>query len=646
MRARKASGSPGLKERTPVTSLFHKANLPTLAALTLITCLRVVADTGSAPPCLISSNFNGTPIAGGNYIWFNSVFSLPGFDPSQLTKRLTFSFTGVTITFTANSTPYTVNGPSSSITYDPAATTATTTFTPGTPGQWTTTLPTTRLAGNDFLDAAEFLVPPGGLPGGIGPVTWQGTFSSAGSSFNVQWQWGAAVYTTFSTDYNAVGVKPVDDNHASAYQNSDHAGTPENFKPFVTGGATGGGGSNYTGSYSGTGSCGTGSPKPPAGSCLPSSSLSVLVRGSNVTSYVPKGDWSHTPVTDISVVNIEGSSITPTRITTPNVVNSCASNSVTGQTVCTANNTDVYLLSGTTLNSTLTSSGVGSVGFSGGTCTDCGVAMDGVHNKAVIGLAVEALPGFQFLDLSTSTFEPAFRTPAGSISEDVLIDPIRNLLLSANENGNYEIVNVATTTSPVFFENQTGPMNLDSSGEDCSTGIALASMEFSNPTSLYIADLTQAIFTTGSPAGTWTAPSQVQSLSESNLLSLGNVPGGLAVAQGTHTGLVTPEFSGGGLTAIALPSISGSGTPAIVDWVTCSVGVFFSIGFDPHTVTAYQSPNSGDAIALLANSGASLIAVVDLTRMLNPAMVPRTPGGHGCASAFLPTSVVSFVTVP
>ena len=163
MRARKASGSPGLKERTPVTSLFHKANLPTLAALTLITCLRVVADTGSAPPCLISSNFNGTPITGGNYIWFNSVFSLPGFDPSQLTKRLTFSFTGVTITFTANSTPYTVNSPSASITYDPAATTATTTFTPGTPGQWTTTLPTTRLAGNDFLDAAEFLVPPGGL---------------------------------------------------------------------------------------------------------------------------------------------------------------------------------------------------------------------------------------------------------------------------------------------------------------------------------------------------------------------------------------------------------------------------------------------------------------------------------------------------
>jgi hypothetical protein len=44
----------------------------------------------------------------------------------------------------------------------------------------------------------------------------------------------------------------VDDNHVSAYQNSDHAGTPEAFLPYVIGGATGGGGSNYTGSLSST----------------------------------------------------------------------------------------------------------------------------------------------------------------------------------------------------------------------------------------------------------------------------------------------------------------------------------------------------------------------------------------------------------
>ncbi|MGC1323685.1 MAG: hypothetical protein WA849_16015 [Candidatus Udaeobacter sp.] len=40
------------------------------------------------------------------------------------------------------------------------------------------------------------------------------------------------------------------------YVNADHAGTRESFKPFVIGGVTGGGGANYTGGYSGTGSVG------------------------------------------------------------------------------------------------------------------------------------------------------------------------------------------------------------------------------------------------------------------------------------------------------------------------------------------------------------------------------------------------------
>ena len=61
-----------------------------------------------------------------------------------------------------------------------------------------------------------------------------------------------------NVDYNAMAIKPVDDNKSSAYHNSDHAGTPEGqlanatIKSLVTGGATGGGGSNYTGGYSGT----------------------------------------------------------------------------------------------------------------------------------------------------------------------------------------------------------------------------------------------------------------------------------------------------------------------------------------------------------------------------------------------------------
>lgn len=379
---------------------------------------------------------------------------------------------------------------------------------------------------------------------------------------------------------------------------------------------------------------------PPPGSCQGSSSLTVLVNGSNVVAYVPKGNWLVTPTTGVSVVNVEGNSISPTLISTPNIVNSCASNPVTSQTVCAANNTDVYLLKGTTLSSTLTSGGSGLIFFSGGFCTDCGVAMDAIHNRAVIGLSVAGFPGFQVLDLAgTPSFEPAFSSPAGFISEDPLFDPTRNLLLSASEVNDYEIVNLTTSTSPAFFENMGIPSGgeLDSSAEECSTGIALAPAEFSGPSSVFIADLTQATFTPGSP-GTWTAPSQVQTLAGS-FLSAG--ASGSAVAQDTHTGVITGEFGGDALTAIALPTSSGSGTPAISNWVTCSIGEGFINGFDPHTVTAYQSPSSGDAIAVLANANATMLAVVDLTAML---ALPQT--GNVCNSGTLPSTVVSFIAVP
>jgi hypothetical protein len=389
-------------------------------------------------------------------------------------------------------------------------------------------------------------------------------------------------------------------------------------------------------------------PPPPTGSCQPSSSLGILVTGTNAVAYVPKGNWGSI-TTGVSAINIEGTSITPTLISTPNVVNSCAANPITGQTVCAANNTDVYLIKGTTLSTTLTSGGSGTIGFSGGSCTNCSVVIDSEHNKAVIGLSIDGAPGFQILNLKNSVFHPAVVSPSGRISENPLIDPSRRLLLSAAENNTYEIVDVKPFTAPTFFENTIPNPTFsfgeaDSAGEDCVTGIALAGGEGSSPSQVFIADLTQAVFTAGSP-GTWTAPSQVQTLTESSLSAGAS---GIAVAQGTHTGIVSGEFGGNTITAIALPATSGSGTPAIGDWVSCNIAGF-NIGDDPHTVTAYQSPNGAkDAIALVGNllTTATQVAVIDLTKMLNTTIVPRTVAGHGCASLTLPASVVSFVTVP
>src|SRR5207244_3722133 len=168
----------------------------------------------------------------------------------------------------------------------------------------------------------------------------------------------------------------------------------------------------------------------------------------------------------------------------------------------------------------------------------------------------------------------------------------------------------------------------------CSTQIVLAPVEMislTGPSQVYIAHVTTppGVFTAGTP-GSWSAPSQVQTLSES-FLNAG--ASGIGVAQGTHLGILAGEFGGDAITAIALPTTSGGGaTPAITDWVTCNIGGGFSNGFDPHTVTAYQSPNGGHAIALLADGAATMLAVVDLTNMLNTTIVARTGTGHGCAS--------------
>jgi hypothetical protein len=381
----------------------------------------------------------------------------------------------------------------------------------------------------------------------------------------------------------------------------------------------------------------------PPGSCDPSSSLAVLTIGKEVLSYVPQGNWGGGP-TGVAVVNIEGGTSKPTAVSTPNTVNSCASNSQTGVTVCTANDTDVYILKGTTLTHTLHSGGSGTIGFSGGSCTTCGVAMDSVHNRALLTVSINGTPGFQFLNLETLTFEAPFPAASGEVSEDPLLDPTRELILSPAENDVYELVNVTKSAEPSFFQN--GPIaatgEFDSAGEDCSTGIALASVEGSSPSQLYLSDLTQAKFTPGSPAGTWTASAQLETLEES-FLAAGS--SGVAVAQGTHTGVVNGEFGGDSITAISLPESSGSGTPKLRDYVSCEIGNGFAQGFDPHVVTAYQSPNGGDAIGLFGNGNALVVAQVDLTKLLNPAIVPRTAGGHACESKTLPAGVVSFTTL-
>jgi hypothetical protein len=187
-------------------------------------------------------NFNGTAIPCPRYIWFQAVgkLSTPGLAP------ITIYMQNQSITFTANSVNYNIPVPDGATTFDGSAATATTTFTGA--NSWSTVVPLSA-SGNQFYAAVAFPVPcPNGLPGSIHPVSWTASFFASKPGATVSWTWSAAVYTSFSTLYNTLGVKATDSNQYLPYMNSDHAGTPENFKSFVVGGATGGGGSNYTGS--------------------------------------------------------------------------------------------------------------------------------------------------------------------------------------------------------------------------------------------------------------------------------------------------------------------------------------------------------------------------------------------------------------
>src|SRR5262245_52793175 len=203
----------------------------------------------------ITSNFNGTAIPAGDYLWFSSVAKVSGLGTAPATVHVT----NQSVSFTAGGIQYFVPIPDSTVVFQPAASSASADFN----GEWQVTSPS-KYSGNVFLAGTGYQFT-SGLPGGIKNVVWSGDFTSDTAGLKINWQWSAAVYTQFSTDPAALGVKPSDA-PTTLYPNSHHAGTPESFAPFVVGGARGGGGSNFTGSYSATGSVTPEvvSPPPPA----------------------------------------------------------------------------------------------------------------------------------------------------------------------------------------------------------------------------------------------------------------------------------------------------------------------------------------------------------------------------------------------
>ncbi len=235
--------------------------------------LEHLEDRRTPTVSVISADFNGTPIAAGNTVWFNSAARVTGLGSEAATVRIT----DATVAFTYNGTEYTVRVPDRAVTSTEVADRATTRF---TADGWVVTTPP-EFDGNVFVGGASLRAPSpggllggllgglglaGGLPGGIRNVTWRANFTSDTPGLSVAWQWGAAVYSNFNTSPGSLSVKSVDDPGVDTYANADRAGTPESYKYALTAGARGNGSGNYTGTRTAAASVQPEAPSQPSAS--------------------------------------------------------------------------------------------------------------------------------------------------------------------------------------------------------------------------------------------------------------------------------------------------------------------------------------------------------------------------------------------
>lgn len=182
--------------------------------------------------------FGNAPVA-----WVHAQFKPTGV---PTTTSSTVQFTGVS--FVLNGVSYPM--PDGVVNFDPnAPATSTTTFS-GTPGtssaRWTTTINPKFISDENFFVGAAIPVDPAIAGGGQATIRFTTQTDDTGLSFS--WQWSAAVYTYWPSDWNQAMIQPY-------HGNGRHADTPNNtqVQKSLIQGPRGGGGSNFTGSWSATG---------------------------------------------------------------------------------------------------------------------------------------------------------------------------------------------------------------------------------------------------------------------------------------------------------------------------------------------------------------------------------------------------------
>lgn len=184
--------------------------------------------TNISKESIIGSDFNKTPIATGNTIWFNANLKVSGKVNANTIIKIdngSVSFSGINIPL-----------PSSIITFSSS---------PAAPvydainNVWRITASISNKE-DIFFTGIPYVSP--GLPGNIKPVNFKSVFTTNQAGIKLQWQWSAAVFNT-SMSYDDLNVTGID---VDDYK----AGAPVGYKEHIIGGARGNGGDNFTGSWS------------------------------------------------------------------------------------------------------------------------------------------------------------------------------------------------------------------------------------------------------------------------------------------------------------------------------------------------------------------------------------------------------------
>jgi hypothetical protein len=193
--------------------------------------LQATTDTVTGP--VSSNNFNSSNINGS--LWFDAVLRVRR-NPN-LSGRSVIRFVAQRVSFTSGGQLFSLRLPDSTIVLSNEVSVPTTAFDDSI-NSWVTIVPT-NFNGGIFLGGMPV---PSNLPGSIQNVFWNGSFVSDTAGLLLDWQWGAAPFTTLSNNLNALGVVAA----------GEDAGVPRNFVPFLSpaGGGTSSGGRNFTGSFS------------------------------------------------------------------------------------------------------------------------------------------------------------------------------------------------------------------------------------------------------------------------------------------------------------------------------------------------------------------------------------------------------------